>query len=56
MFEWATETKEFQEEIQELKREQFRDDCDIEKFAFFKIFEKVCNISGLPTVVNKHLV
>ena len=43
MFEWAVQQQQFKEEIVLLKEEKFREDSDIEKFAFFKIFQKVIN-------------
>lgn len=50
MFEWATQQKEFKDEILLLKEEKFREESDIEKFAFFKIFEKVSNSNILHKV------
>jgi len=40
MFEWARDQKEFKDEMVQLREEKFRDNDDIEKFAFFKMFEK----------------
>ena len=41
MFEWARDQKEFKDEMTILREEKFRNEGDIEKFAFFKMFEKV---------------
>ena len=44
MFEWARDQKEFKDEMVQLREEKFRDNDDIEKFAFFKMFEKVSKL------------
>ena len=41
MFEWAREQPEFEINMQNLREEQFRNEDDLEKFAFFQLFEKV---------------
>ena len=52
MFEWAVQQQEFKDEIVLLKEEKFREESDIEKFAFFKIFEKVIYSNSLHKVEN----
>ena len=41
MFEWAREQPEFEINLQNLREEKFRNEDDLEKFAFFQMFEKV---------------
>ena len=41
MFEWAQDQQEYKDNIAELRAEEFRNNDDIEKFAFFSMFEKV---------------
>ena len=41
MFEWAREQPEFEINMQNLREEKFRNEDDLEKFAFFQLFEKV---------------
>jgi len=40
MFEWAREQPEFEINMQNLRDEKFRNEDDLEKFAFFQLFEK----------------
>ena len=40
MFEWAQDQQEYKDNIAELRAEEFRNNDDIEKFAFFSMFEK----------------
>ena len=47
MFEWAREQPEFEINMQNLRDEKFRNEDDLEKFAFFQLFEKVKDISQI---------
>ena len=47
MFEWAREQPEFEINMQNLREEKFRNEDDLEKFAFFQLFEKVKDISQI---------
>ena len=47
MFDWAREQPEFEINMQNLRDEKFRNEDDLEKFAFFQLFEKVKDISQI---------
>ena len=52
MYEWAKYQPDFKAEMEQLRKEKFRNEDDIEKFAFFKIFEKVNNLVEMYNVIE----
>ena len=56
MFEWAREQPEFEINLQNLREEKFRNEDDLEKFAFFQLFEKVKRYFSDYSLISKYTI